>query len=58
MGDLAGDAATGKPIFRIVDNRVLNLTVTIPSADSARVMVGQPLEFSVDACRGEHSPAR
>lgn len=52
VGDLAGDAATGKPIFRIVDNRVLNLTVTIPSADSARVMVGQPLEFSVDALPG------
>lgn len=45
VGDLAGDAATGKPIFRIVDNRVLNLTVTIPSADSARVKVGQPLEI-------------
>ncbi|UTG92006.1 efflux RND transporter periplasmic adaptor subunit [Geobacter sulfurreducens] len=52
VGDLAGDAATGKPIFRIVDNRVLNLTVTIPSADSARVKVGQPLEFSVDALPG------
>ena len=52
-GDLASDAAVAKPIFRIVDNRLLNLTVTVPSADSARVKVGQPLEFSVDCCPGK-----
>lgn len=49
VGDLASDAAAGKPVFRIVDNRLLNLTVTVPSADSARVKPGQPLEFTVDA---------
>ncbi|GLI39858.1 efflux RND transporter periplasmic adaptor subunit [Geobacter hydrogenophilus] len=53
VGDLASDAATSKPIFRIVDNRVLNLTVTVPSADSARVKVGQLLEFTVDALPGK-----
>lgn len=53
VGDLASDAAAGKPIFRVVDNRVLNLTVTVPSADSARVKTGQPLEFSVDALPGK-----
>ncbi len=53
VGDLASDAATAKPIFRIVDNRILNLTVTVPSADSARVKVGQPLEFTVDALPGK-----
>lgn len=53
VGDLASDAAAGKPIFRVVDNRILNLTVTVPSADSARVKVGQPLEFSVDALPGK-----
>ncbi|CAH2030210.1 efflux RND transporter periplasmic adaptor subunit [Trichlorobacter ammonificans] len=53
VGDLAGDAAAGKPIFRIVDNRLLNLTVTVSSADSARVKTGQPLEFSVDALPGQ-----
>lgn len=52
QGDLASDAAAAKPIFRIVDNRLLNLTVTVPSADSARVRVGQPLEFSVDSLPG------
>ena len=52
VGDLASDAAAAKPIFKIVDNRLLNLTVTVPSADSARIKVGQPLEFSVDAMPG------
>ena len=49
VGDLASDAAVGKPIFRIVDNRLLNLTVTVSSTDSARIKVGQPLQFTVDS---------
>ena len=53
VGDLASDAAAGKPIFRIVDSRLLNLTVTVPSVDSARVKVGQQLEFSVDSLPGK-----
>jgi len=53
VGDLASDAAAGKPIFRIVDNRLLNLTVTVSSADSARIKVGQPVEFTVDAQPGK-----
>jgi len=53
VGDLASDAAAGKPIFRIVDNRLLNLTVTVSSADSARIKPGQPVEFSVDALPGK-----
>ena len=52
VGDLASDAAAAKPIFRIVDNRLLNLTVTVSSADSARIKVGQPLEFMVDSLPG------
>lgn len=52
VGDLASDAAAAKPIFRIVDNRLLNLTVTVSSADSGRVKVGQSLEFSVDSQPG------
>jgi len=52
VGDLASDAAAGKPIFRIVDNRILNLTVSVSSTDSGRVKVGQPLEFTVDSQPG------
>ena len=53
VGDLAGDAAANKPIFRIVDNRVLNLTVMVPSADSSRVKAGQSLQFTVDSMPGK-----
>lgn len=53
VGDLAGDAATAKPIFRVVDSRILNLTVTVPSVESARVKKGQALEFVVDALPGK-----
>jgi len=52
VGDLASDAAAAKPIFRIVDNRLLNLTVTVSSVDSGRITVGQPLEFTVDSQPG------
>ncbi len=52
VGDLASDAAAAKPIFRIVDNRLLNLTVTVSSSDSGRVKIGQPLEFTVDSQPG------
>lgn len=52
VGDLASDAAAGKPIFRIVDNRILNLTVSVSSTDSGRIKVGQPLEFTVDSHPG------
>ena len=52
VGDLASDAAAAKPIFRIVDNRLLNLTVTVSSVDSGRIKVGQPVEFTVDSHPG------
>ncbi len=58
VGDLSSDAAAAKPIFRIVDNRILNLTVTVPSSDSARIKVGQPLEFTVDALAGKSFSGR
>lgn len=52
VGDLASDAAAARPIFRIVDNRLLNLTVTVSSLDSGRVSIGQSLAFTVDSHPG------
>lgn len=49
VGDLPGDTA----LFRIVDNRVLNLTVSVPMREQGAVKVGQTLEFSTDALPGE-----
>lgn len=52
VGDLAGDAAAAKPLFRVVDNRLLNLTVDIPSSQMAGVKTGLPLEFTTDGVPG------
>ena len=46
------DSVGGGPMFRIVDNRLLDLTVAVPSSKSAALRVGQPLEFTVDAVPG------
>jgi RND family efflux transporter MFP subunit len=53
VGDLASDAAAAKPIFRIVDNRLLNLTVNVPSAEMAKLKIGQKLLFTTDAMPGK-----
>ncbi|NTU59613.1 MAG: efflux RND transporter periplasmic adaptor subunit [Deltaproteobacteria bacterium] len=54
VGDIPGD----KPIFRIVDNRLLNLTVTVPSKEMARIRVGQPVAFATDALPGRSFEGR
>ena len=40
------------PLFRIVDNGLLDLTVTVPSGWSAAVRAGQRLAFTTDAVPG------
>ncbi len=53
VGDRVENMGGGDPMFRIVDNRVLDLTVSVPSASaSAAVEVGQTLDFTVDAYPG------
>ena len=47
-----GDLAKDTPLFTIVDNRVLDLTVTVPSRFMASLKPGIPLEFSTDAFPG------
>lgn len=39
-------------LFRLVDNRLLDLTVLVPSAELARVRTGQDLSFATDALPG------
>jgi membrane fusion protein (multidrug efflux system) len=48
-GDRVENMGTGEPMFRIVDNRLLDFTATVPSVKSAALRVGQPLEFTTDA---------
>jgi membrane fusion protein, multidrug efflux system len=52
VGDRVENMGSGDPLFRIVDNRQLDLTVSVPSSQLATVKVGQPLEFTTDALPG------
>lgn len=52
VGDRVENMGGGAPMFRIVDNRRLDLTVSVPSVRLGAVRVGQTLEFSIDAFPG------
>jgi membrane fusion protein, multidrug efflux system len=52
VGDRVENMGGNGPLFRIVDNRLLDLTVSIPSSRLASVRVGQPIEFTTDALPG------
>jgi membrane fusion protein (multidrug efflux system) len=53
VGDLVGEPGTQRLMFQIVDNRQLELTVTVPSIDMDRLKIGQPLIFIADAFPGK-----
>jgi membrane fusion protein, multidrug efflux system len=52
VGDRVENMGGNEPLFRIVDNRLLDLTVSVPSTQLAEVKVGQVIEFSTDALPG------
>jgi len=52
VGDRVENMGGNGPMFRIVDNRLLDLTVAVPSSQIASVRVGQPLEFTTDTLPG------
>jgi len=52
-GDMVGEAGSSHIMFKIVDNRLLELTVTVPSHRMGALAVGQPLTFTTDAFAGE-----
>lgn len=49
VGDRVENVGGGGTMFRIVDNRVLDLTVIVPSPDLPTVRIGQRLEFTTTA---------
>jgi membrane fusion protein (multidrug efflux system) len=53
VGDFVGEMGA-KPMFRIVDTRILELTVTVPSVEMGALRIGQPLLFSIDAFPGKN----
>jgi RND family efflux transporter MFP subunit len=52
VGDFVGEMGA-KSMFRIVDNRVLDLTVTVPSGEMVSLRPGQLITFSTDALPGK-----
>jgi RND family efflux transporter MFP subunit len=52
VGDFVGEMGA-KSMFRIVDNRILDLTVTVPSGEMAALRPGQLITFSTDALPGK-----
>jgi membrane fusion protein, multidrug efflux system len=51
-GDRVENMGGGEPMFRLVDTRVLDLVVTVPSHELGAVRPGQPLRFETDALPG------
>jgi len=49
VGEFVGEMGSPKSMFRIIDPRILDLTVAVPSIEMSRIQVGQPLTFSTDA---------
>jgi RND family efflux transporter MFP subunit len=58
VGDYVENMGNVKAIFRIVDNRSLELTVTVPSARTGSLKVGQPVFFTSDAIPGKEFEGR
>ncbi len=52
VGDRVENMGGNSAVFRIVDNRQLDLNVSVPSASIAAIHVGQPLEFTTDTLPG------
>lgn len=52
VGDRVENMGGNAPLFRIVNSRVLDLTVAVPSTRLADVKVGQAMEFTADALPG------
>lgn len=53
VGDLVGEPGSQRIMFQIVDNHLLDLTITVPSIEMGRLRLGQPLTFSTDAFPGK-----
>ena len=53
VGDLVGEVGTAKAMFKIVDNRLLDLIASVPSHETEALKVGQSLVFSTDVFPGK-----
>ncbi len=53
VGDRVENVGSSAAMFRIVDNRLLDLTLDVPSGELASVRPGQRVEFTTDAVPGQ-----
>lgn len=53
VGDYVENMGSPRPMFRIVDARVLELTASVPTSRMSELAVGQPLRFASDALPGK-----
>jgi RND family efflux transporter MFP subunit len=53
IGDLVGEMGAQRPLFKIVDNRILDLTVNVASRALGKIRVGLPVTFTTDAYSGK-----
>ncbi len=51
-GDKVGEPGADAVLFKVVDPRLLDLTVNVPSKDMAALKLGQPLSFTTDVFPG------
>lgn len=49
VGDLVGEVGSPRVMFRIVDNRTLDLTCPVPSWELENIRLGQAIDFWTDA---------
>lgn len=52
VGDMVGEAGNNRIMFKVVNTRLLEITVNVPSREMAAIKLGQPLEFTTDAYPG------
>jgi RND family efflux transporter MFP subunit len=52
VGDLVGEIGA-KCMFRLINTRILELTVTVPSSEMGGIRIGQSLSFTTDAIPGK-----
>lgn len=52
VGDRVENMGGNQSMFTIVDNRVMQLTATLPASRLADLRIGQPLEFATEALPG------
>lgn len=58
VGDFVENMGNPPPMFRIVDNRLLELTASVPSTRMAELRAGQPFVFTSDSFPGKELAGR